>query len=514
MHMILGLNMNALRKEFVIVGGGAVGVGLALALEKQLARAQSAAQAAGHNAPHCIVTVVDSRDFAGAGTPYWDHDYGCDSKIYLNNQPNERMLLSTEDRFAYADYLAQRSGGDAGALRYKFSSRVEFGSFINDQLRQAIRRSAGGTVQIRHQQAEALGVHGLENGQLRVRLQSNQVQQIDADVVLAATGHQRNGVFNAHKDHAGFFESPSCIAELHRHLDSQAEKGNTDIALIGGGQASIDSIAAIDRGSPPWRRIHVYGALTPAYWPFHPEQHPVELDEVEFVPAILTAETVLARNAFDLESLKSLLAAEVAHAKTHPAARINGRDLHFGPGHIYGKLNTGALAHIFETRDKGRVLAEFETHVRTLFSNPTPPGRYDMLANRQELTSFQRALINPGQISYGSDGSSILTLPQQEPKRFAAILAACTLARSAFTNASNPDTVYSPFLRDLHRHNHLRINAAETGHFAAGEQKLSGLFLAHGPATRPVWGIEGFTVANEELARDIAHQEILACNAA
>lgn len=502
-------------KNFVIVGAGAVGVSNALMLRHKLEGQAGQLDIA----PEYTITLVDPRDYAGAGSTYWDSDAAADSHLYINNQPNERMVIDPQRRSAFSEYLAAANGHSPEQLATCFASRAAFGQYVNTELQNAVAQNSTSNVKLKVEQGKATDLQTNENGALTLVINDGE-NHITADAVINATGHQQNRLFNAFNETSGFFNSPTNIGELHNHLQRLNDNGlKKSVAIIGSGQSMIDAVAALDRGQAMAfycdprqpapeifeRKIHVLSRSTLSFWPFIPEEHPPTLDDVAFEPKVLTAENISQRNAFTAEALKDMLKEEVESAKANPVV-VNGQSQTFGPGQIYAKLDISKFETVFDTPEKRQALEEFKTHVKTLFGNPTPIQRFRLMSDvlRDGNAEFHLSGVEPESIAQRPDGTFDITLPNEdEPLHVGAIINAAACARSAFTDASDPETVFDPFLVKLHKKGLLRVNDQAPGFFAAGKQAIDGLYIARGPATDGQWGMERFSGGNEPLINDL-----------
>ncbi|MEZ5815295.1 MAG: FAD/NAD(P)-binding protein [Alphaproteobacteria bacterium] len=506
--------MSQLRKKFVVVGAGAVGVSCALMLKRGLE--QKIQENKNSQTTKYSITLVDPNDFAGAGTTYWDYDCGQDSNVYLNNQPNERMIVDLQQRDAYTNFLIKNGHTqqtDPKLVAKSFSSRATFGRFVNNQLWETIKNSRNSSVEINIKNATAKNLIQTDTEKLELILDND---KIEADIVLNASGHRPNHLFGKFNDVSGFFNSPACIKSLHEHINSATNKA---VAILGSGQSMIDAFAALDRnqalqyytnpGQPQpecfSREVHVLSRSPSYHWPFIPENNPTELDDTPFEPKILTAANIVREQAYTLKKLATLLEKEVKTATNYPI-EIDGQSFSFGPGHIYAKLNMSSVENLFDTEEKQKALNDFKQHVRALFSNPTPLERYRMLKDTNY--TLHLGSIMPDDITQQKDGSFILQTKNGDNIHVGTIINATAFARNAFTNPEEPETVRDPFLRRLHEKSYLSINPTSKGLFAAGHQKISGLFLAHNAATHESWGMEKFSNENQtlitQLVRDYA----------
>lgn len=480
----------------VVVGGGAIGASASLMLFEKLEKLDLPFES--------IITLIDPKDYPGAGVTYWDNENEKNSEIYWNNQPNERMLICKNERDAFSQYLAEHSGiKDYKSLRTNFSSRASFGAFVNERIQKAIQNDRNSSVKLQYRQSTVSTIVPSIDGTLKI-VEDNG-SYLNAHSVIVSTGHQKNGIFQSFRDQRGFFESPANISELHAHI-ANAQSG---IAIIGGGQSMIDALAAIKHGANGHlfadSEIHLLNNSVPAHWAFHPEQHPVELDDVPFTPSVLTRKNIIKENAYTLEKLKNLLQQEVKFAQKHPVPIERGRIASFGPGHIYAKLNVDDFADLFDDAEKASVLNDFKNHVSTLFSSPTPPERYQMLQDSfKSGMKLHLGYIAPESIRNRGDKFTI-QISGEDPLHVGTIINATCFARQAHTDSG---VVYNPLLRTLHESRYLKKSSHEPGYFEAGEQNLKGLHLASGPATHRVWGMEKFSDLNKNIVESIVHNAL------
>lgn len=507
----------SLCKKFTIVGAGAVGVSTALMLRKEFLKAQKKQITNGLVPTRCTITLVDPRDYAGAGLTYWDQEFGTDSKVHLNNQPNERMIIDPEYPDAYAIYLAEKDGAsDPAPYRTKFSTRAEFGAFVNYTLSKAIESSADSNVIIEYRKAVVGNVTPADTGKIHVHITKDNgaltEEPAENDAVILAVGHSRNNLFAEVNEHAGFFESPANIGALHKHLEQQDQKGlSTDVAIIGGGQSMIDALAAIDRNGQGWntpeRKIHILTMAQPLHWPFIPDENPVELDEYPFTPVFLNLEYLETNSISSLEQLKALLEQEVESAAKKPIT-IGEKSLYFGRGHVYAKLDLESLSPHFQTAEQSKIFAEFRNYVSTLYSSPTPPERHTMLTTYLENSaSVHLGRIGPDNI-HAEDGNFIIST-QNETLTVGTIINAACFARTAFSDANDPSSTYNPLLRRLNMAGHLKPSDTIQNHFAVGAQNTQGIYIARSAVTHNRWGMESFSRGNKNLAENIAIEYIL-----
>ena len=534
-------------KNFVVVGGGANGVSTALMLTDALTKRRETLKQAGHqDIPESIVTVVDPKDYVGAGITYWDNQpVSSDTHLLWNNQPNERMILDPENRFDFTHFMSSVSGGnrEPEKTRYAFDSRAFFGTFVNSTLMSKINETRSNPVRLQYHKGNAWCLNPPADGKTDPTLVLKNGNSFQDSVIVTAVGHDRGTLFkDEFGDVAGYFDSPTNIAAFHEHLE-RVEKDNAGnkkpIVIIGGGQSMIDVFAAYSRGKYEGlyeamqsfghsdinvatlqkqyeidysQKFAVISNTAPSHWDFHPPAHPISLDDKEFEPRYLTADYIQSEGIYDYEALKSLIEEEVNFARANPIHVPGEGFLSFGKGQILGKLDISEFRHLFSSPEKNETLDRFQNYLQRQYSSPTPPMRDRMLNNFFNKTGSAKhiqAYIHPEDIRPVANGGFLITIDGRTPFEAGTIVNAAAFKRGAMSDASDPYSIHNPFMRSLYKDGHIELNRLTPQHFAAGQQPLAGLYVAHGPNTQGRWGMESFATQNKALTQKIAQNHLL-----
>lgn len=238
------------RYDVVIVGGGAAGVLVAIAL------------LAG-DAPAPRVAIVEPAQQLGEGAAYATTD-----PHHLLNVPASRMGAIAERPEHFLDFLSARDGASRAQLAASFAPRRDYAHYLRATLDSMPGRDA-----LTHLRAQVEDITP-DDGGWRVQL-SNAVRLRASQVVLA--------IGNAPRPLPGFLLHPGVrMVEAWDYAGLAAVPDDADVCILGSGLSMVDAALALDR--PPGRRrgrilvLSRHGLLPLAHAPGAPQRED-SLDE-------------------------------------------------------------------------------------------------------------------------------------------------------------------------------------------------------------------------------------------
>ena len=476
-------NSKNFQKDITIIGGGLVGASIATMF---LRRFKEHFSNAADSLPSVTLNIVDPAKEIGPGMPYSAYgDNEADYAIFLNNQPGSRMSFDPHDPMEFCRFINPQ---DPESERHKFHSRLDTGLYVKASLKEAVEalERANINVNLRHLQAKASKIEATDSG-FRYALDDGSEQR-QTDILVVSDGHQLSGFLKEYRDQPDFFDTPYNIQAVRDVLSGHQQD---DIAIIGTGQSSVDVHTVLNHIGFEGRRF-MFSRSNVHPWEFKPEEHPVESDQKPYQFKFLTPDAVSDLVLPTREDLSLMLNLEIAAAAFEQQ----------GKGHVLAKLELSGIEKALNGNEQNRMLFNaFKQQVKSLYGNPTPKVRYEMLQDLRKngrILDIQQA-VNVHNMSRDENGYVFDT--KDGPLKVRAVFNTATLARAGL---DADGVAFSPLLAELNGKNLIKPDPDRPESFICGQQDNKKLYLACGPSTSTEkWGVETFREGNSRIASQL-----------
>ncbi len=470
------------QKTITINGGGALGSSLAITIAEKLEALE--------NTPQISIQIIDPAGTPGVGDPYKPASSDPTlTEILWNNQPNNRMSYNAVEA---PDDLCKHIAPDApDSVKNKFSSRAATGRYVQDKLlttQERLEQSPDRRIRIDFVQGKTVAIEKQEGKFITT---TDNGERLTSDISLVTTGHQKSNLFTQfNQPGIPFYEPNFDLDEIKTRLETTGL--DQPVAIIGTSQTFVDSLAMLEALGHKGK-IHAFSGRGIMPWAFRPEEHPIENDSKPYQFSVLTPSN--AQHATSLDDYLNLFEQEVD----------NARPQGIGRGIILGRLDLNQLIDAAKTADAQQAAHDFRNFISAYYGNMTPPERFEMIQNLRESGRLQiiKSRLSADTLSWDENHFTI----QGQDEQYVACFNGAAYTRTGINPQTNQ--AYCLVLQNLDEQGAL-TKSDDGKFFVAGEQQLSGLFLAAGPSTEPKWGMESFCGKNIPIADAIVN-EVLEC---